>query len=81
MFRIMIVVLDPGTGKEMALTMAHGPRAIARGLMNTFNDDPFWDQRHIGACAAILADYTAEEVTLDAVNAVLRAADLVAVAA
>lgn len=63
---------------QLDVSAKYGPRAIARALMATFNDDPDWVPRHIGQCAVAIADYTAGVGTIESVNAVLKGADLMA---
>lgn len=77
-FPTVLIILDPATDAVLPVSAAYGPRAVARALMATFNDDPEWNPRHIGRCASAISDFTAGVGTIHDVRAILKAADLTA---
>lgn len=78
MFKSMLYIFEADTANYLEVSAQYGPRAIARALGKTF-DGSEWDDRHLGLCASLIADYTAgEDVFLDLVRE-LRRADLLVV--
>ncbi len=73
MFKTMLTVFEPETGASLDVSMAYGPRAVARGLSSVFNGAE-WDDRHLGTVACLIADYTAgEKVDAELIREIRRA--------
>lgn len=76
MFKPMLYIFETDTNLELYVTVAYGPRAVARSLSAVFNKDAEWDDRHLGKVACLIADYTAGEKVESELIREIRRADL-----